>query len=47
MRTRTSPTQFLITHETKLIRDDNRREVRPERVDAGARLRGDDVDDGD
>ena len=43
----TDGTQSLITHKTRLIRDDNRRQVRPERVDAVARLRGDDVDDGD
>ena len=37
----------LITHKTRLIRDDDRRQVRPERVHTIARLRGDDVDDGD
>ena len=44
-RRRKSPRQSLITHKTRLSRDDDGREVRPERVDAGARLRGDDVND--
>ena len=45
-RRRKSPRQSLITHKTRLSRDDDGREVRPERLHTMTRLRGDDVDDG-
>ena len=38
-------TSTVDNNKTRLIRGDDGREVRPERVDASARLRGDDVDD--